>query len=225
MEEAYVINLKSSNERWIQIQKSFEGTGIRLQRVEPVKPRKLLNELSKSDIGQQSLFLTFLKLVKMAKEKGLPEILILEDDCKPVPKFLELWPNVKEWLFSNLGKWDIYSGGSRYIDNPKLIGSSPLVKFYKPEKMFSAHFIYIHSAAYDSFINLYETKYKEDKILHGDIINNELKFIISYPFLAYQANGKSTLHKKFRKMETDMKKTERSLSRNKTRKVKHKIRD
>ena len=239
MEEAYVINLRPSKARWIQVQKSFEGTGIRLQRVEPQKPRKLLNKLSKSDIGQQSLFLTFLKLVKMAKEKGLPEILILEDDCTPAPKFLELWPKVKEWLFSNLHKWDIYSGGTRYIENPKLIGSSTSLRFYNPYKMFSSHFIYIHSGAYDSFINLYKTEFKNEDILHSDLINNKLKFIISYPFIAYQENGKSTLQNKFRKMKSEMKQIEKSLSTirtrrrdrkptissNKTQKNRRKIRD
>lgn len=225
MEEAYVINLKSSKDRWETIQKSFEPTGITLHRIEPEKPRKHLDKLSKPDIGAQSLFLTFLKLVKMAKKKGLPEILILEDDCKPAPKFLELWPKVKEWLDSNVDTWDIYSGGSNYIKTPKLIGSSGSIKFFDPISMHSAHFIYIHSGAYDSFITAYETKFKEGEILHGDIINNELKFVISYPFIAYQENGKSILKNIFRSVEFDMKKTERSLSRHKTRKVKRKISD
>jgi GR25 family glycosyltransferase involved in LPS biosynthesis len=223
--DAYVINLRSSKDRWITIQKSFESTGITLHRIDPEKPRKHLDKLSKRDIGSQSLFLTFLKLVKMAKKKRLPEILILEDDCKPAPKFLELWPKVKEWLDSNLDKWDIYSGGSNNIKDPKIIGSSTAITFFDPEQMFSAHFIYIHSGAYDAFINLYETKLKKEVILHGDIINNELKFIISYPFVAYQENGNSTLKQKFRSMESDMRKTERYLSRRKTRKVNRKISD
>jgi hypothetical protein len=223
--DAYVINLKSSKDRWERIQKSFKDTGILLHRVEPENPRKYRKTIKKRDIGWQSLFLTFLKLVKMAKEKDLPEILILEDDCKPFPRFLELWPKVKAWLDSNLEKWDLYSGGSILIRDiadkkPKLIGSSGSIKFFDPTVTCGTHFIYIHSGAYNSFIKLYETRFKENDLEETDIVANKLKFIISYPFIAYQENGKSTIHGKFRSMEYYVRKNQRLLGKHVTRKLK-----
>ena len=109
LEKAYVINLKTSNDRWITIQKSFEGTGISLTRIDPIEVE---GDYTKKQRAVQSLSMTFVSLIKMAKKKNLPDILIFEDDCKPAPNFSKNWKTTKSWLQSNHDKWELFSGGS-----------------------------------------------------------------------------------------------------------------
>jgi GR25 family glycosyltransferase involved in LPS biosynthesis len=222
MEEAYVINLKSSKDRWQTIQKSFEGINIYLKRVDPIKPIRLTKGLTKRDLGAQSLFLTVLKIVKDAKKNHLPSILILEDDCKPAPNFSEKWSNIKAWLDSHLEEWDIYSGGSRYIKDPFIVGHSHGITFYRPKKTYSAHFIYIHSRSYDTIIDRYIKDFKDNLRITIDGTNSNLKLIISHPFAAFQTDGKSTLTGKMRYLKDEFKQIEGILGRYKTRKLCHK---
>ena len=220
MEEAYVINLKSSKDRWLTIQKTFEGTGIHLNRIEPVKPTGKYTTKTRRSIN--SLSLTFLKLLKMAKSKNLPYLLVLEDDCKPAPDFVKNWPTIQSWLKSNLNEWDIYSGGSLNIIDPFVVGYKENITFYRPKSTWSSHFIYIHRNSYDAAIKKYRAAYgpKQDKIVATDSINSQLKLIISHPFVAHQNNSKSTItRKKSHGVISKFKKEERALGKYKTRKL------
>lgn len=129
----------------------------------------------------------------MAKEKKLPYILILEDDCKPAPKFTENWPKVKAWLQSNLHEWHIYSGGSRHIKDPFYIGNTGSIRFYRPKSAACTHFIYMHSGAYDSIIKKYQEVFNIDWTREIDSANEEVLTVISYPFMAYQSSKQSVI--------------------------------
>jgi len=214
--EAYVINLKSSKDRWQRIQKSFEGTGIHLNRVDPVKATKIKG-ICKKHIGTQSLFLTVLKLVKDAKRKELPNILVLEDDCVPAADFSEKWLKVKSWLDIHTDKWDMYSGGSLSIKDPILIEKVGDIRLYEPKSSWSSHFIYIQSGAYDTVIRKYSNDFKRTAIVATDGINSTMKLIVSHPFVAYQKDGKSTITRKISSVLSEMKTVERKLG--KTRKI------
>ena len=218
--EAYVINLKSSNDRWIAIQKSFEGTDIQLHRMEPVKATRATKKLRKYNVRSQSNFLSFLNIIKMAKKKDLPNILILEDDCMPVPNFTEKWRKVKTWLDANPDKWDIYSGGSSMIKNPTPIAESKDTIFYRPKETYGAFFIYIHKDAYDTVIQQYTKDITRSPIVASNVTNYRLKLVISHPFVAYHRDGKSTLSDLYLKLGPKLKRLERELG--KTRKIRRK---
>lgn len=192
MEDAYVINLKSSKDRWEKIQKDFQGSSIRLNRVEPVR---LIIKGSTSEqrrIRMRSLALTFLKIIKMAKRRGLPNVLIFEDDCLPVKGFETLWFIIKQWLFKNPLEWDLYSGGTISATNPCFIGSLDGVQFYRPDRSDTAHWIYIQSRSYNRVIQKYKEELKKH-VVTSDGTHSLLKHIISYPFVAYQQSKSSTL--------------------------------
>ena len=212
-EEAYVINLKSSEDRWIQIQKDFEGTNIHLNRVEPVNAKRFYKScLSSRQNRAKSLYLTFLKLIKMAKKKNMPNILILEDDCCPAPNFSENWPKIKDWLHTHLDEWDLYTGGSVVIKDPVIIEQSDTISFIKPKFGQSTHFVYVNSKSYNRIIEEYLHSFTYNLAI--DTVNYRLKCIISYPFLAYQSSGKSTLTKKYADTYKMLENKERELGRN-----------
>lgn len=218
--EAYVINLKSSKDRWTSIQKSFEPTGIQLHRVDPVNATHVTKKLREYNIRSQSNFLSFLSLIKMAKRKGLPNILLLEDDCMPVPNFTEKWLKVKTWLDTNTDKWDIYSGGSSMIKNPTPIAESEDTRFYRPKASYGSFFIYIHKDAYDTVIQQYTKDFTRSPVVASNVTNYRVKLVISHPFVAYHRDGKSTLSDLYLKLGPKLKRIERELG--KTRKIRRK---
>lgn len=236
METAYVINLKTSIDRWNTIKDSFKDTNIQLHRVEPIKPKffnkpkpfktkysqftSKTNKLHEFYLKAQSLYLTYLSLVKMARKNKLPYILIFEDDCKPSPRFMVNWPKVKTWLHNNLDQWQIYSGGSRYIKDPYYIGNIDNIRFYRPKSTACSHFIYMHSCAYDTIIEKYEEIFKNDWTVEIDTANTKLQLVISYPFLAYQVSHKSILRGKVLNNNSNRDKCEeRALGKYNTRKI------
>jgi len=225
--DAYVINLDKSTDRWKAIQKEFKGSEIRLHRFSALE----------HSVGGYGLFLTCIKLIKMAKSKGLETILILEDDCLPAPGWKKNWKSVKKWLDDNPSKWDIYSGGSRggsflFQDFTDMIGLYPRkigevgesTIFRYPFIALGAHWVYIPKRSYKKLLDYYDkvsflTKYVP---MLGVDIHQSLAFnvVSSYPFVAYQRSGHSTLRKTYRNVEKLMKAHEKRVGHYFTRKNK-----
>jgi GR25 family glycosyltransferase involved in LPS biosynthesis len=223
MEDAYVINLASSTDRWEKIQKDFKGSNINLHRVEPVHlQRRKYAKLTQREFGARSLALTFLKLIEMAKNKNLPEVLILEDDCFPVKNFKTLWPKIKSWLREHPDLWDMYSGGSIFIRDPFIIGYTKDLTFYSPKKTRCSQWIWVQRDSYDRIIKVYKEALYSKYPAHTDVINDRFNKVISYPFISYQSNKQSTLNKRQRSTPDIFIKEERSLKNYRTRKLYHK---
>lgn len=193
MEDAYVINLKTSRERWDDMQDKFKGTNIQLHRVDPVVVNYKGSKKTRKWFATRSLVLTFLKLIKMAKRRNFPEILVLEDDCYPVRGFEEIWRNIKSWLRNHPTQWDMYSGGNVMIKDPFLIGYTKDILFYRPKIVFGSHWIWAKRESYDKIIKAYEKELRSFDHIATDIINTSVDLVISTPFLAYQKGYKSTI--------------------------------
>lgn len=204
MDHAYVMNLDSRKDRWIQIQEDFKGSSIKLHRVSAIK----------RDPGSYGLLLTAIKVLEMAKRRGLPHVLILEDDCKPIPGWQERWTKVKGWLAKHPTLWDIYSGGSKKNRDAKYIGQSEEIQFFQPYTSRDAHWIWIPARSYSKILDLYKshmviTQFHPTVTI--DVLHNILKRIISKPYLAYQRDGHSNLMNKTRRLQPLFRAAERAL--------------
>jgi GR25 family glycosyltransferase involved in LPS biosynthesis len=206
MINTYVINLDSRPDNWSDIKKHFKGTNFKLTRIPAVV----------KNVGAYGNFLSVIKALKLAKKKGLSEILILEDDCLPVKGFEKRWETIKDWLDKNPDKWDIYSGGAHSIYFPKSIGESGNIKFYNPLWSASSHWTFIPSRSYAKLLEHYK-KYSGwanyFSMLGVDIHNNFFKTVISHPFMAYQKSGYSNIRKTHRNRYKIFKNAEHGLSR------------
>lgn len=190
--KAFVINLKSRPDRWAKIKARFANSDIKLERINAVKS---------THNGAHGCFLSFIKALKLAKQKDLESVLILEDDCLPVPGWKKTWAVVQTWLEQNPEKWDIYSGGAHKIAFANKIGQADTVVFYDPAWSVAAHMLFIPKRSYDMLLNHYE------KVSYGaavwpllgvDVHNNLFKTVISHPFIAYQDSGFSNINKTHR---------------------------
>jgi len=202
--KAFVINLNDRHDRWLNIQRHFDGSNITLERISAVKHR----------VGAYGNFRSFIKAIKLAQRLRLPNILILEDDCLPRPGWMDLWPEVVAWLDMNPDKWDIYSGGAWHMYFPTEVGRSESVVFYDPAWSVAAHWLYIPERSYAGLLAHYERASFATKVMPAlgiNVHNNAFKTVVSYPFMAYQESGFSDIKGETRPLEKQFINAERSL--------------
>lgn len=187
--EAYVINLAHRSDRWTKIQKAFEGTGLKLNRVEAIKHNN----------GPYGCAMSHLKVIQLAKDTGLPSVLLLEDDCLPGDDFKRRWPIVKKWLDTHPEEWEIFNGGGSVVGECKVYKEiSSGIYLFKTGEMWHAHFIYVPQRMYDKVLE-YPDKGKEKADRYIDHwFNNEFKVLSIYPFLGKTVNGYSNIEKHHR---------------------------
>ena len=134
----YCINLDDRPERWEETQKVFQGTGIVPKRFSGLRHSE----------GWKGCGASHVALAREAMRRGLPWILILEDDCDPVADFSERWPVVKAALEKEDG-WDIFLGGPTFILPPVEPLKSGLVRI---DGAYALHFYVLRASAYEKAI-------------------------------------------------------------------------
>ena len=182
--DVYIINLDESIERMQQIMKDFSDT-FNIYRTSAVKMTP----------GQQGCATSFVRIVKMAKEKGLPTVLIFEDDNKPEPNYYKNWIIIKNYLDSHMDQWEIFNGGMRNIMSiQKIIDLENGVKLIKPTGGYSTNWIYINENVYDKILG-WESA---GKPLIDLWFSSSFNIWCSYPLLGLQYSGKSDIEGGYR---------------------------
>ena len=187
--EVYVINLDERKDRMERIIADF-GSTFTIYRTSAVNMTP----------PQEGCTNSFLRIVKMAKEKGLPTVLIFEDDNKPEKDFVMNWEQVKIYLDSHMNMWEIFNGGQRYINSIQQTIPLNGVTLTKPRGGHSANWIYINSNAYDKLLNWQaQGKPLIDLWLTGGHFNGWS----CYPILGLQYNGYSNVNKEERNFDNE----------------------
>jgi GR25 family glycosyltransferase involved in LPS biosynthesis len=191
-EKAYVINLDSRPDRWTKMLEKFRDAPFKLERFSAIK----------HEHGLTGCGLSHTTIIQMAKDKNMPSVLIMEDDCKPIKEFNNIWPKIKKWLDQHSSSWDIFIGGNSYYAStiPSLDVSSSSIKpicvinsniklYYT--KLLCLHFYYLNSSGYDKFL-----EWKNNTNQAIDIWPNiiQMKIISSSPFIATQDEDFSNIN-------------------------------
>ena len=196
---AYVINLEKDADRLTRLKTKFENSRIHLVRVPAIENK---------ENGHIGCGMSFVKTIQFAKDNNLNTILIFEDDNKPLEDFEERWIIIKEWLDSNLDKWDVYNGGARFIDwlsydhksTSEWVDKTKLAfTINENEHLFTCpitcagNWIYINSKAYDKLIEWKNIYNKNGFLPFDQYFTNTHLFdtVFSIPHLALQENGVS----------------------------------
>lgn len=191
MIDLYVINLASRNDRWTHIIKTFSDPEINLIKVEA--------EVNDKN-GWIGCFLSHKKCIRIAKEKGLKNIMVIEDDCLPMninkDTFKSRLLKIKNYLDTH-DEWNIYLGGTATISpsNFKNVIKHEDETFVEFNKAYMTHMICYNSNVYDLYLDQEITK-PVDEFWFGKI-----NALISVPFLATQLEGYSNIVKR-RKSDT-----------------------
>jgi len=129
-------------------------------------------------------------IAREAMRRGLPWVLVLEDDCQPAPEFTERWPVVRDALLTQ-SSWDIFLGGPTYVQGP-IKPKGP--HLYEIDRGFALHFYVLNAIAYEKAI-----AWNPDR--HGPIdvyYSNQYRVVTTYPLLATQRPSLSDIKKEDR---------------------------
>jgi hypothetical protein len=187
MTDALVINLPHRTDRWEKIQDDFKNTSFRLQRYDGV----MVNdpEISRKDRCYMGVARTHIQIIKEAKEQGKKTILILEDDCKPEPKFEQNWYLIKEYLDSHLDDWEVFNGGICGIESVSRVLVLDNMLLIKEKGGCFCHWLYLNvDKAYDKLMKWEDTKQEIDLYY-----SHNFDHYTCYPLLAEQYSGYSDI--------------------------------
>jgi hypothetical protein len=182
---AFVINLEERTDRLMKIQNNFKEAPFELVRFNAVV----------MDPPQQGCASSFVNLVRIAKQKGLPTILIFEDDNVPEPNSFENWSIIKNYLDRHMDKWEIFNGGLHGLSAIKeVVPLKNNISLIKSSGGYLNNWIYINSSAYDRILE-WE---KEGKQLIDLWFMNNFNTWCCYPLLGIQQNGYSDIDKRIK---------------------------
>ena len=146
----------------------------------------------KADPPQQGCARSFVNLVRMAKEKGLPTVLIFEDDNVPEPNYAKNWTIIKDYLDTHMNDWEIFNGGLHGLSSiKKLVQLDNNISLIKSVNGFLTNLIYINNNAYDKILQ-WEI---QGKPLIDIWFMNNFNTYCCYPLLGTQENGFSDIDK------------------------------
>ena len=180
IEHAYVVNLEERTSKWDQIQEEFKNTNFFLERFNAIR----------DEVGHKGCGKSFQAIIRMAKEKNMDSVLILEDDCKPLDKFNERWILVKKWLNDNNEKWEIFNGGLKIVQGSEthLVGIiDENNKILTIHKGIHAQMVLYKKESYDRIL---EWDYDKNWLIDFNYINTDkFKTVYIDPPLTMQKEG------------------------------------
>lgn len=181
MIDIYVINLKKRPDRLHRVKKDFAKYNLII--VEAIEDKE----------GWIGCFKSHIKCIQSAKEKKLPYLIVIEDDCMMASKttFDSNLQLILEYLTNNMEKWNIFLGGVtgvwKYVQSIDLNLDLKLVYIDEGK---TAHFAIYNSNSYDYWLE-HELTIPIDKCWHHKLIG-----ITSIPFITIQYSDYSDIENK-----------------------------
>lgn len=156
-DEIYCINLDHRTDRWDKAQLEFDSVGV-LQRI------NRFSAIQDKD-GRLGIIKSNLAIVKMAKEKGLKNVLVFEDDIHFVGDTISILDKAISQI-GNLDWWLFYLGANTHQPLEVITKSKPNILLLK--NAFACHAFCYKNKTYDFFIRKYEGL---EKVEYEDILD------------------------------------------------------
>ena len=164
----YCINLDGRPEKWAATEAVFQGSGLKIERFSGIRHAE----------GWKGCGASHVAIAREAMRRGLPWVLVLEDDCLPATDFAERWPAVRAALWDQ-DSWDIFLGGPTYVQGP-IESKGP--HLYEIERGFALHFYVLNAAAYEKAIAWNPDRHGPIDVYYSD----QYRVVTTHPLLAVQ---------------------------------------
>jgi len=139
--QAFVINLDHRTDRWATIEQTCKAAGICPERIPAVQ----------ASPGWRGCAISHVQCIRLAKEKALPWVLILEDDATFSRESIERFRALLIYLWQHREEWERFNGGPTFAPDPKfkLLSQIPPLVYANG---LTTHFELIHSGAYETIL-------------------------------------------------------------------------
>lgn len=204
--DIYVINLEKRKDRWDKIKSKFKE--LNLIRVEAIE-----NNID----GSIGCFQSHQKCIKIAKDKNLNKILVIEDDCDIMNlntnEFIYLLKELDIFL-NNLENWNILYGAGNKLKYENIINKISFetnlkkkFNIYEINFLKTSHFVWYNNTIYDLILNLDANKTNPiDRFWHG-----KFNSLVIIPFITTQIDDFSDIEKKKCSYTNSLKRYEKRL--------------
>jgi glycosyl transferase family 25 len=192
VDKIFCINLDRRPDRWESVQKQFQKHGIKnVERFSAVDGNsiKVNNQINLLP-GEIGCLLSHLEIVKKAKEQGLKNYLVLEDDVIFRDDFSKLYERFNKQIPED---WNmVYLGGNNVIDHPVKI-SENVFKIYNT---YAIHAVIVKDTLYDYLIEMLPKMKKPVDVYFADLQKIFNCYCFNNPKLAWQNTGFSDIQMK-----------------------------
>ena len=189
----FCLNLERRPDRKLQAEAEFKKHNINVEFVTGIDGKLLPDPeaISKDQLpvspGDIGCTLSHLKIVQLAKERGLKQILILEDDVEFAENFNTVFPD----YFSQVPEdWDfLYFGGNHSSGGLQLLSNDSNVAriFYT----YTTHAYAIRESVFDAMIEVLQQKEKVD--INIGSLHSKFNSYCFRPHLAFQRESFSDI--------------------------------
>ncbi len=136
--------------------------------------------------GWEGCGYSHVKCALTAKERNLPWVLVLEDDCEFTQQDFKRFAALLPYLWENRSRWEYFNGGLTFVKNPEIYDARiPLIR----ANGYTTHFILYTAAAYDKIAAWTPAAGPCD--VYFDM---NMKSLTTYPLIAHQLTGKSDIN-------------------------------
>jgi len=177
-----VINLDKRTDRMEEIHEEFKEWPVPVERVSATQLKP----------GWKGCSASHLKCVQVAKDRGYPWVLILEDDCVLKPDAARRLTALLPFLWKNRDRWDLFNGGVTSLKHHVRISKRPDIhEVYA----YAANFYIVHQSVYEPLLQGHPTDPAKFKDPIDVYYPDHFRMWTTVPYLAGQRPGKSNIEK------------------------------
>ncbi len=196
--KAFVINLPHRKDRLDTLKEKFKGWNLDMEVVPGIKHKEAW-------IG---CTLSHRRVIEIAKERNLPWVLVLEDDCMPADPTPERFNRLLPSLWNRRQDWDMFNGAPNGVtkETTTVIQKDPPLFQVKG---LTAHFIIVNSIVYDKILNALPP---DNLPMIADLYyKDNVRMWATVPYLAYQTPSFSNIQNEYKNYKTEFIKPETLL--------------
>jgi GR25 family glycosyltransferase involved in LPS biosynthesis len=184
-DKVYCLNLDSRRDRWAECQQIFQQNNLDVERVSAVYGKDLNLPIEGIKPGAMGCSLSHYFIVKMAKQLGLKNVLILEDDIEFAP---DLQDQFNEYVQQLPTDWHmLYLGGNHGIGFPlqPLTANLSQMRF-----SYTSHAVGLNHTIYDTVLQSIINLRAPVDVCYAHVQYNNNAFVFN-PHLAWQRSSYS----------------------------------
>jgi GR25 family glycosyltransferase involved in LPS biosynthesis len=182
IEHAIYINLDYRIDRRTAVEQRYKGLGLEVERFNAIQlnPDELDNPCSEPNWEKKmGCTRSHFQCIKLAKERGLQNVWIMEDDVTFVPEFLSKAQDAVDEL--KVSEWDMcFLGGE---PNRRSIPYSK--HLVRTNGVYGAHSYFVNHTFYDKLLKL-NTDYKISDMIFLSMDETIKKFFLTKEILCFQ---------------------------------------
>lgn len=175
----YMVNMDEHPGRWEAFDQEAKRNGINYERFAGIKINGGKTRIDR-EAGCRASHMT---IIQMAKDAGLPNVLIFEDDAVIDERLSELEPYVKEFL--DVSTWDMFYYGCNHNDIFEPVNEHII----RVRKAWTTHSYVVNARAYDKILQYKDTPEPVDVVLTR--IHAEGNSFCVFPRMIFQREGQS----------------------------------